>query len=338
MITPTIFDAAKKASLRRQTTHPITGKIRQRGGSLWWLAVTIPPRVGAARCVSTTTLVDTEKTGIGTACWQWDTSRCSHIIHVGDRIDEVFRDPLDVESESLDRVGLVKSAIAHEVCHAAYTDSPRPDVDMGLRANRLKFRFHNLAEDCRIEWRYLKERGKDHRFGWNRIDRSGGMMKPTNVASTYLWQLKSREPALFKHTRSAASALSWTGLPTFISGPYMGRSVTSVIIKFYDRFVAAKTEIELIPIEKEWVDIFGHDVESITGISDKDESAGREAFSSESSSAPETPSPVVSASEGGAMGETPTIQTSFTFPGDKPHDPTRAAHKGMSPITKFMEN
>lgn len=346
MITDKEFNLGKKASLRKETYHPATatspGRVRQRGGSLWWVAQRVPSRVpGRVGNATVTSLV--RESPIPTACWEWNASTERHIISISDRLDEAFFDPTLPRVEAVG-AHLVKSAIAHEACHAAYTSLYRASINDRLAAKGLKFRFHNLVEDCRIEWKYLKERGKDHRFGWLRLNQLPHMTQPTNVASTYLWQLKSREPALFKTVSSAAAPLKWTGLPRFISGVYEGELVTKVIQKFYSRFVTAVDEEALIPIEREWVDIFGEDVETITGVADHDESGGLKAAAAAAAAPPPSPgggSAIacgISAcvmSDGLGAGGFAVKQGDFAFPGDVPFDPG-LAHGGMSPISVFF--
>lgn len=342
MITAYEFSRARSACLRRETLSTATGKVRQRGGALWWVAEKCPPRVkSVTRNHTITRLEDSEATKIPTACWQWDSGRDRHLISIGNKLDEVFfaapKTPGDLKT-----INLVKSAIAHEVCHAAYTSLDRRAINDRLDANKLRFKFHNLVEDCRIEWKYIKERGKDHRFGWNRLNELPGMTQPTNVASTYLWQLKCREPALFKSISTAAAPLEWTGLPKFVSGLYEGESVTKIIQKFYARFVAAPDEEALIPIERDWVDVFGHDVEEVTGICDFDEAGGLKAAAasgkppaSADSSSTAGPSACSFSDGHGATGSVPTLQGDFMFPGDVPFDP-KTHHESLSPITVFF--
>lgn len=338
MIHPNTFKSACNSCRRQKIVDPLTGKIKQKAGAISWLLNEVPPRTGSPYQRSETELVDSDATKIPTACWQWDEGAGRHRISVGNRLDEAFHNPLIGPSAKFKPVEVIKAAIAHEVCHAAYTDGVRHEVDAALKKNKLKFRFHNLVEDCRIEWRYLKERGKEHRFNWNRWDETGHMTKPTSVASTLLWQLKSREPALFKSISSAMAPLTWEGLSEFITGPYRGQPMKSVIRKFYERFVNAKTELELIPIEKEWVDLFGHDVEAYTGIASVDESGGKGAAAAgggEDEGESAVSAPVAVAATGGSSSSTPKVQTNFAYPGDRPHDP--ASHlEGLSPLTHFM--
>jgi hypothetical protein len=338
MITPNQFSKAKSSALRRKTLAP-TGKIRQRGGPLWWLCAESPLRPELGRRVpSNTTVVSSTAKSLPTACWEWDKGGPRHLIRIGDRLDEAFYP--ETSSTDAKNIELVKSVIAHEVCHAAYTSLDRADINRRLADYKLKFRFHNLAEDCRIEWKYLKERGKDHRFGWLKHNELPGMTAPTNNPSTYLWQLKSREPALFKTIASAAAPLKWTGLATFVTGVLAGHRVDKVIQKFYQRFVEAPDEHALIPIEKEWVDLFGHEVESVTGVSDFDESGGLAAAAAAAASGggAEGASAPVSSGIGSAaaMAETgPKTQEDFLYPGDVPLD-IHARIAGLSPLSAFM--
>lgn len=335
MITTLEFKKAKSSALRRETLNPATGKVRQQGGPLWWILEAAYRTPGAPpRAASMTRLVDSDSTGVSTACWQWEGGK--HQIRIGNKLDEAFFASTSLPSPKT--VQLVKSAIAHEVCHAAYTGRDRADIDRRLRDNGLKFRFHNLAEDCRIEWKYLKERGKAHRFGWTRLNELPGMTAPTNKASTYLWQIKSREPALFSTIAAAAAPLKWTGLDKFLTGVLAGQRVEKVIRDFYKRFVEAPDEAALIPIERDWVAIFGHDVETVTGVSDFDESGGLPAAAggaAASSSAPPAPSISRAGEKGGAPSETPVVQGDFFFPGDVPLD-VSTRFSGLAPLSEFM--
>lgn len=322
---------------RRQTLKP-DGSVRQKAGCLDWLLT--EKMAGKGRVVVT----PEDGATVPTADWRKapEGGAFVHYIRVSDKIDEVFsKDPDDpvagAELTDAEKIQLVRSVVAHEASHGAYTDGQRDVVQAKLAELKLRFRFHNLAEDCRIEWKYLKERGKAHKFGWTRLRKIPD--KPTSCASTFLWMLKSREPALFKSTRAAAAPLAprWEGLATIPSGKYGGQRTVQVIRNFYDRFAKAESELDIIPIEREWVDVFGHDVETITGVGDGDECSAGETPAGSGDSKGEAPAGEVTmkASKGRSSADQMSVATGFKYSGDIPFDPTEAI-EGLAALKVFM--
>jgi hypothetical protein len=189
-----------------------------------------------------------------------------HIIEVNPNCATVFF--AEAKNNSKRRIELVKAVIAHESCHGLYT-SRSPDIPRACHIVKVPFRLLNLFEDCRIEHKYVKERGKEFKFRWRLFD--DNMVKAgAEVSSpmTWLYTMKTREPALFKTLPSVMAGFKWTGtdsmaLPSVAYvhplKPIEGRLtyIPSLINVFYRAIIDAATTEDLIPLARYWTDIFG---------------------------------------------------------------------------------
>ena len=257
-ITTPESDRAFRFSRRRETRKP-DGTVRQRAGCLNHLAV---------KTASPVTYLLTSKCGAPTASWQWKAvgAGSRHIIEVNPNCATVFF--AEAKNNSKRRVELVKAVIAHESCHGLYT-SRSPDIPRTCHSVKVPFRLLNLFEDCRIEHKYVKERGKEFKFRWRLFD--DNMVKAgAEVSSpmTWLYTMKTREPALFKTLPSVMAGFKWTGtdsmaLPSVAYvhplKPIEGRLsyIPSLINVFYRAIIDAATTEDLIPLARYWTDIFG---------------------------------------------------------------------------------
>ena len=265
LITKPESNAAFRYSKRRETHKP-DGSVRQRAGSLYYLSI---------KTSSAVTYLLTDDCGAKTATWAWDGAHKRHLIKVHPECAAQFFDP--ARNNSARRVALLKSIIAHEACHGLYTsrspDAPRMCADL-----KVDFRLLNLLEDCRIEHRYVAERGhrmggsKEFKFGWRRFDDHGVSYDGTATSSPMAWlyAFKVREPYLFKTCRRAAAGLGWGG-PTSVTLPKVayphpwksneGRSLTppEFLTSVYQKVVSSATTEDLIPIARYWQDVFGRE-------------------------------------------------------------------------------
>ena len=257
-ITTPESDRAFRFSRRRETRKP-DGTVRQRAGCLNHLAV---------KTASPVTYLLTSKCGAPTASWQWKAvgAGSRHIIEVNPNCATVFF--AEAKNNSKRRVELVKAVIAHESCHGLYT-SRSPDIPRTCHSVKVPFRLLNLFEDCRIEHKYVKERGKEFKFRWRLFD--DNMVKAgAEVISpmTWLYTMKTLEPALLKTLPSVMAGFKWTGtdsmaLPSVAYvhplKPIEGRLtyIPSLINVFYRAIIDDATTEDLIPLARYWTDIFG---------------------------------------------------------------------------------
>lgn len=252
------FNSASRYSKRRETRKP-DGSVRQRAGSLSYLHARDKAPIG---CVMTTDCP------APTAAWKWSTALSGHAITVNPECSKHFFD--DAKSTSKRRTELVKSVIAHEVCHGLYT-ARGSDVPRICRDVRVPFRLLNLMEDCRIEYKYVIERGKECKFRWRMFDDK--MVKAGSAISspiTWLFTMKTREPVLFKSLASVMAPFKWSGDDTVTAavtsydhpmkklegktGPTVG-----LLIAFYKKIISAPTTGDVIPIARYWMDTFGRE-------------------------------------------------------------------------------
>lgn len=287
-ITYTEFRKAYNSCKRRETRKP-DGTVRQRAGAFTYLYR------------HTTTSISCSldpKSSSKTAMWEWATKggRPYHNIKVHPDCAEAFFD--GSRGTPSRRVELTKAVIAHETCHGLYTSrTSAPGKE--CHDLRLPFRLLNLMEDARIEWKYVKDRGKEHRFRWNLFDDKVARPKTEIKSPTeWLYVMKTREPILFKAIGSVMAPYIWGGEES-ISIPvvtydhplkdYEGSRVAFRVLinMFYVKIVDRSTTEALIPLVRLWTDIFGkessselppiivHTVpDSFGGIKDPDEGGG----------------------------------------------------------------
>lgn len=255
------FKKAHSSSARKQTLKP-DGSVRQRAGSLRYLNTR--DKVGI-RCTLDVAC------SAQTATWHWHAAHKKHIITVSPSLPEAFLDPRT--NTFARRIALTKSAIAHEVCHGLYT-TKSSDFHKLCSDLKVPFRLLNLMEDARIEYLYVKERGKEFKFNWRMFDDK--MRKATdkiNSPMDWLFTMKTREPILFKSLSSVMAPFHWVGneyitLPTatYIHAmkSWEGRRATtrSLFNLFYESIVEAKSTEDVVSIARYWQDIFGKEAES----------------------------------------------------------------------------
>jgi len=259
-ITTPESDRAYRFSRRRETRKP-DGTVRQRAGCLTHLSI---------KTSSPVTYMLNPKCAARTASWQWKAAGVGsrHIIEVNPDCATVFF--AEDKNNSKRRIELVKAVIAHETCHGLYT-SRSPDLPRACHSLKVPFRLLNLFEDCRIEHKYVNDRGKEFKFRWRAFD--DNMVKAGGDISspmTWMYTMKTREPILFKAASSVMAGYKWTGedsvsLPsTSYAHPLKkveGRLVyvPSLINIFYRAIIDAATTEDVVPIARYWTDIFGRE-------------------------------------------------------------------------------
>lgn len=243
----------------RRETRKADGSVRQRAGSLSYLA-----KATMSRVVVRYNAVDCPAP---TACWRWDDGK--HLIQVNPELPQHFLD--DDKSLPSRRIDLAKAAVTHEVCHGLYTSRSGAVAAESARA-KVPFRLLNLMEDCRIEWKYVKERGKEFKFGWQTRfpDRMVLSTDPVYSPMHWLLTMKQREPITFKALSSVMSPYTWAGSAS-ISCPVapfthpmkllegVDCQFKRLVNRFYQAIVEAETTEALIPIAAYWVLCFGHE-------------------------------------------------------------------------------
>ena len=187
---------------------------------------------------------------VPTACWSFEGNR--HIIKVGKSLDTICN--ADTKSNDAKMKKFIEAVIRHETEHGLLTcrDS---DVADQLKALDLPFRLWNLFEDVRIEYASATRKDGDGAFRWTNyqdVDAS------YNSASALLWAIKTNEAGIKK--QASAYVPKWTGTEKMLEAG-KERFTRLLILKFYRRACRALTSQCLIPIVKEWVDIFGKEID-----------------------------------------------------------------------------
>jgi hypothetical protein len=187
---------------------------------------------------------------VPTACWSFEGNR--HIIKVGKSLDTICN--AATKSNDAKMKKFIELVIRHETEHGLLTcrDS---DVADQLKALDLPFRLWNLFEDVRIEYASATRKGGDGAFRWTNyqdVDAS------YNSASALLWAIKTNEAGIKK--QASAYVPKWTGTEKMLEAG-KERLTRLLILKFYRRACRALTSQCLIPIVKEWVEIFGKEID-----------------------------------------------------------------------------
>ena len=343
------------ASCRRRETRKPDGTIRQRAGALSYLFM-------QTRVSSSTTL--DAAAGTKTASWKFVSrgGRGYHDIKVNPECANAFFD--ETRGNPARRIDLTKAVIAHETCHGLYT-SRTEDVGRACHDLKLPFRLLNLMEDCRIEWKYVKDRGKEHRFRWNLFDDK--LAKPSGSGITspmeWLYVMKTREPVLYKSLSSVMTGYGW-GCAASLKLPsvtyshqlkiHEGKIVNfrQLINFFYGEIVNAATTEHLLPLVRYWVDIFGKESsselppiivdtvpDSIGGIKDAAEADGGGGDSPDVITREVDHSPVTTSSDSGATAGsrstvTPTKVTHHNTDAYLHH----ARHVGFIPLIHYISH
>lgn len=261
----TEYISALSFSKRRETYKP-DGTVRQRAGCLNYLYRQTKHRIAIQL---------TDDCGCKTATWEWSDTVAGtphHIIKVHPECPRSFFD--DAKNNIKRRIDLTKSIITHEACHGLYTSRSK-DLPRACRAAKVSFRLINLMEDCRIEHKYVLERGKEFKFRWRMFDDK--MAEPGAKISSpteWLYTMKTREPALFKTLSSVMSPYKWDGdsyvyHPTATSYPHPFKPLAGSEQRFvgfmqycYTAIVSSPTTEDLIPIARYWTELFGAESDS----------------------------------------------------------------------------
>lgn len=231
-----IEDIIKKAL--STTRRSITG--RQKGGVITRMEVST-----GATCVAK---IDPS---VPTACWSFDGR---HQIRIGTKLADICTTECYGSDAKFKK--FVECVIRHETEHGICTDRSSTTVDK-LKAEGLPFALYNLFEDARIEHASATRADGDGAFRWcNYVD----IPVESNTASSIYWAIKSNEAGIKKS--ASAYVPKWLGTPKV---EYNGRMRPThlVILDFYRRSIRAISSESLLPIVKEWVKIFGADVETI---------------------------------------------------------------------------
>ena len=188
---------------------------------------------------------------VPTACWSFNSAKNRHEIKCGLSLDGIAN--ADTNASEKRQKEFVQAVIRHETEHGRLTDRTN-SVGDECKTSGIPFRLWNLFEDCRIEYASATRVNGDGAFRWVRwqdVDTS------YNVASSLLWAIKTNEAGIKKS--SSAYVPDWTGSATVI---YKGaeKKTRLVVLDFYRRAISAVDSMALIPLCKEWIDIFGKEI------------------------------------------------------------------------------
>lgn len=167
------------------------------------------------------------KPDFDTACWSFLPP---HRIYIGDKCLGRAKQKLS-EAEL---VAYLKAFFKHEVSHLRWSERNLDVVNTALQARGIPFALWNLFEDARIE--HLERGRSGDLFGWAWYEevvrpRAGAPIKPLSDFFRLI-QLENEE-------REARAP---------------------VVVEFYDRAIAARTSLELIPVLVDWMRRFPGEV------------------------------------------------------------------------------
>jgi hypothetical protein len=187
---------------------------------------------------------------VPTACWSFESDK--HIIKIGTQLDTICN--ADTKSNDAKMKKFIEVVIRHETEHGLLTC--RDDaVAKELRSESLPFRLWNLFEDVRIEYASATRKRGDGAFRWTNYQ---DVDAAYSSASALLWAIKTNEAGIKK--QASAYVPRWTGTEKILEAG-KERFTRLLILKFYRRACQALTSQCLIPIVKEWVAIFGEEID-----------------------------------------------------------------------------
>ena len=184
---------------------------------------------------------------VPTACWSFDGK---HNIKVGTKLDTICNSSTKNNDAKLKK--FVEVVIRHETEHGILTDRTNATAN-NCKAEGVPFALYNLFEDVRIEFDSATRSGGDGAFRWTNyqdVDAS------YNSASSLLWAIKTNEAGIKK--QPSAYVPKWDGAELV---QYKGNAKKTrlVVLDFYRRACHAMCSEHLIPICKEWIELFGMD-------------------------------------------------------------------------------
>lgn len=191
------------------------------------------------------------------AHWQIDPSGRNKIT-LGQRFDETMTATSAANPRHV--LDCYYSLCRHEACHGEYTGTKGDAAGRECARQKLPFAILNLFEDCRIE--HLSRAAIEKKFRW-----SNWLEIPEDIdrASSWLWVMKVREASSMSSISAAMAPYTWTGAHKLTDG----RQSTRVIADFYKRIITASDVMALVPLVREWCDLFGYDKPETPTITDE---------------------------------------------------------------------
>lgn len=203
-----------------------------------------------------------------TGCWRYGNvaGRTSHIIKIGGKFIDALTETSQKNEAHVNSA--YRSLGRHEVWHGRATDKVDEVVD-ALKAERLPFAIFNIFEDARIEHLARNDASgfdDEAKFGWD-----NWVKFPTRLTKPIEWLqwLIHREASSFKAITSAETGAEWLGpKQTQCTTAYRavrkgnkGREVCTrkAIRTYYQRIIEAESTLDLLPLIKDWCELFGID-------------------------------------------------------------------------------
>ena len=178
-------------------------------------------------------------------------------ITLGQRFDETMTATSSINPRHL--LDCYYSLCRHEACHGEYTGTAGETAARECARQKLPFAILNLFEDCRIE--HLSRDATGKKFRW-----SNWLEIPEVIdrASNWLWVMKVREASSMSSISAAMAPVTWMG-STWTDG----KKTTRIIADFYQRIIRVGDTSALVPLVKEWCDLFGYDKPDTPHVTDK---------------------------------------------------------------------
>ncbi|WP_286963539.1 hypothetical protein [Brevundimonas sp.] len=222
--------------------------------------------------------------GSGTACWCFKKGK--NQITFFDGIEVMFS---KIWKKPKVLIQAIKQVFRHEIGHALY--SPRDKSFFAImKKEGIPFRLWNLFEDCRIEfklWDNFRDLGL---FYWHKYIIIG---KDITCATNALLELKMRDAGARVERAKTLKVERFFPAPDKVKFDLMGKSYNwhrKTISRFYRRAIKLhdSEKVEMIELLKEWIKIYGKEVEGSEGFAEdspfsEEEITGDEASAAESS-------------------------------------------------------
>lgn len=204
------------------------------------------------------------KPNFETACWSFQPP---HRIFVGNKLFNKPNIRKELSVEEQDRY--VRNHYHHEQAHGLYTERSMERIQKALKAIRAPFQVYNLFEDGYIEHRYRRE--AEYQFNWLAFETLHFQDRPESLLFGLI-QAEGNRGLVEDELNCWRPEPAPGELPCFptleIAEPARRvalRAMFERVCWYYEKIVAVKSSMMLMPLLNLWLDEFGRPPENSPG-------------------------------------------------------------------------